>query len=153
MLRWTALRFVAVGVFAVVGGISRCTPLISIVIALLCAQLLLIIIVRPYATLFENVYSAVTLGLTVVSVAGQLVFTTAASGEAMRTDWALTLSAVCDFVKIGVSLVKAILDGYGVVMGVYRRVSMRRRCVEQQGGTTRSPAAPAAMGNETSVAQ
>ncbi|CUE71761.1 transmembrane protein, putative, partial [Bodo saltans] len=123
---------VAVGVLAVVGGLSHCTPIIALVMALLGAQLLLLIAARPYTTMFENIYSGTTLSLTLLSVAGQLVFASADSdGGVQDREWALTMSAVCDFVIVGVSLVKSMMDGYGVAMGARRRVlqaaSVRRK--------------------------
>lgn len=111
---------VAVGAFSVVGGLSSssCHPFTGLVIALLCLQLLILNVSRPYTTLFEHVCSAATLGLTLLSVVGQLVFTLETPGP----EWVLTMSAVCNLAIVGVSLVKSVLDASSLLMGLRRRI-------------------------------
>jgi hypothetical protein len=61
---------VAVGALAVVGGLApaSCRLFTGVVIALQCVQLLVLVVVQPYTTLFEWIYSVVTLSLTILSV-------------------------------------------------------------------------------------
>jgi hypothetical protein len=144
---------VAVGAFAVAGGLapSSCSTLMGVVIALQCLQLLVLLVVRPYTTLLEWIYSAATLTLTIVSVVGQLLFAlmTSTPGEGQAYEWALTLSVICDLAIVGVALSKSLVDAYSFAMGVRRRVVhakatlLKRRAVLQAATSGIVPASDA----------
>jgi hypothetical protein len=51
---------------------------------------------------------------------------TATPGEGQGFEWALTVTIVCTFAIVGVSLVKSIVDAHSLVLGVRRRVVHRK---------------------------
>ncbi|CUF98706.1 membrane-associated protein, putative, partial [Bodo saltans] len=110
-----------------VGNEALCRGCSAAAVALLSAQVTVLCVWRPYTTLFSLVYNVLTTALTCVSVAAQLAFVmtsfTSTSGL-----WLVDMSAVCNLLVLGLSVVKMVFDGWELWSAVKRRMEAACRC-------------------------
>ncbi|CUE61852.1 membrane-associated protein, putative, partial [Bodo saltans] len=105
------------------GSQSICHSLAIALAVILVAQLLLLILVKPYTTLFSHVYSVVSLTLTTLSVIAQVLYMLTLSSSASGL-WLLQVSTICNFATIGVNAVKMLLDLVQFCRSVARRLGL-----------------------------
>ncbi|CUG06495.1 membrane-associated protein, putative [Bodo saltans] len=118
---------VVIAVLAVVGGLdatdsSLCRSVVLVVLALTVCQMLLMLLLRPYTTLFSVVHGAVTLALTSLSIAAQIAFIVSSTTESPHL-WLVKASAGCDLAVVGVTAVKMMFDSKDVVDAIRRRLN------------------------------
>jgi hypothetical protein len=131
MLWFAALdsgAIVVVAVLAVAGGLDTandalCQAAVAVVLVLMSCQLLLVLRLRPYTTLFAVVNGTVTLVLTCLSIGAQLAFVVSSTPQSPKL-WLVDASAGCDFAVVGVTAVKMLLDAKDTVDAVVRRLLM-----------------------------
>ncbi|CUE76009.1 GP46-like surface antigen, putative [Bodo saltans] len=132
---------VVIAMLAVVSGLGGasssdvCQSTTAVVLVLLVAQLLLMVTLRPYRTLFAVVHGAVTLVLTCLSVGAQLAFIVSsfpADEEDSRTNsvegllWLVNASAGCNLAVVGVTAVKMLFDVKDLLDAISRRLRQDR---------------------------
>ncbi|CUE76391.1 GP46-like surface antigen, putative [Bodo saltans] len=118
---------VVVAVLAVVGGLegtdsSLCRSVVSVVLVLMVCQLLLMMLLRPYTTLFSAVHGVVTLALTCLSIAAQIAFIVTLRSESPHL-WLVNASAGCNLAVVGVTAVKMMFDAKDVLDAIRRRLN------------------------------
>ncbi|CUG89706.1 GP46-like surface antigen, putative [Bodo saltans] len=125
-----AALLVAVAVLAVVGGLdtknqSLCKSVTGVVIVLLVGQLIILVAVQPFTTLFSLVHGAVTISLTCISVMAQLLFIWLSSTSSSGL-WLADLSAACNLIVVGVTAAKLLVDVIDLLGAARRRVKVLR---------------------------
>ncbi|CUG90058.1 GP46-like surface antigen, putative [Bodo saltans] len=98
------------------------------ILVLLTAQLVVMIVTRPFTTVMSFAYQTISVALSCLSVAFQLAFMFAQQPSASTTNtrWLLQASSVCDLVIIGISVVKMLEDVISLVSAIARRLAPAR---------------------------
>ncbi|CUG90458.1 transmembrane protein, putative [Bodo saltans] len=127
ILWYAVLDTTMLAAFAVLGVVSGlgtstgvCHALTMVALLLMIVQLCVVLIVRPFTTLFSLVHTSVTLSLTCVGLLAQLLFMLTSP---TTTDgiWLVDFAAGCNFAAVGVSAVKMTLDAGELLMALRRR--------------------------------
>ncbi|CUG85549.1 membrane-associated protein, putative, partial [Bodo saltans] len=124
---YAAIDTLTLAVLACVGIVSGLSPrntavceIFTVVAAvILMLQLTIVLVFRPFTTVFGHCYTVAVLLLTTLSVVAQLVLLFASSG---LDSWLLQGSAVCNLATVGVGLTKSLLDLVQLYRGVARRM-------------------------------
>jgi hypothetical protein len=118
---------------AVAGGLNRSSDTLLCrgcgvgVMFLMCLQLMMLVFVQPYTSLLAFAVATLTLGLTCLGTACQLVLMFMTPPDALTELWLIEAAAVCDLAVVGASGIKTLLDLRIVVTACQRRLDMRRR--------------------------
>jgi hypothetical protein len=115
---------VFVSCFAVLSGLSEsaspCRAWSFVSVVLLSVQLVVLLVTRPFSSLFAAVHAVATLSLTVVGVLTQLVFVWAASSSGL---WLVQASSMCALAIVGLSAAKMLVDLFQLRKALARRVA------------------------------
>ncbi|CUG86924.1 membrane-associated protein, putative [Bodo saltans] len=101
------------GALGMLESTSACRGSVIAILVLYVAQLALCAVLRPFTTIFSNVYALFTLALSCVAVTCQLWYlfgSTADNADFEELRRLLTAAAVCDLLVSGVSVLKAVID-------------------------------------------
>ncbi|CUG79676.1 membrane-associated protein, putative [Bodo saltans] len=112
---------------SIVGGLDStdvhlCRGSTAAVVALLGMQAIVVVVSRPFTTLFSTVHAVSTLTCTCLSTFAQLLFLVLSSSTDGSSMWLLTASAACNLIVVGISALKMILDLFELVAAMGRRL-------------------------------
>ncbi|CUG88630.1 membrane-associated protein, putative [Bodo saltans] len=115
------------GAVSSLGSGSACRASAVVVLVLYLGQLVLCAVVRPFTTLFSNVYALFTLALSTLAVACQVwyLFGSVIDGvDLIALSQFLTAAAVCDIMVAAVSMLKSLVDVVDVLRVCRRHVKV-----------------------------
>lgn len=132
---------VLVSVAAVAGGLDAsasalCYSLTAVVIGLQVMEAVMVIVVKPFTTLFSAVHTFGTLILTSLSAAAQLAYILVSRNNSSTSAmWLFKASACCNLAAVGVSAVKMALDLMHIFVSCRRRI--RQLMLKRSSATVR----------------
>lgn len=111
-----------VSIASVISGLDRsnaqCRGWGLVALLLLIAQVVVVLVVQPFTTLFSQVWAIITISLTCLGVLAQLVFVWS------NSSWLIDAAAVCSLAVLGVSMLQLLLDGARTVTAMRRRTAL-----------------------------
>ncbi|CUG90057.1 GP46-like surface antigen, putative [Bodo saltans] len=94
------------------------------ILVLLLAQLVVMVVAKPFTTVMSFAYQTISVALSCLSVAFQLAFMfVQLSASTTNTRWLLLAPSVCDLVIISISVVKMLEDVVSLIFAIARRVA------------------------------
>jgi hypothetical protein len=116
----------SVSCIAVVSGLTEsaapCRAWSFASVVLLLMQLVLLVVMRPFSSLFAAVHGVAALSLTVIGVLTQLVFVWASAASSSRL-WLVQASSMCSLAIVGLSATKMLVDLFQLRKAAVRRVA------------------------------
>lgn len=120
----------ALGAVSSLESATACRASAVVVVLLRAAQLVVCALLHPFTTMFSHIHTLFTLAFSALSVVCQMWYLFESQAIGVHLDSLsklLTVSAVCDLLVSGASMIRTLLDGSDAARRCYRNANTLRR--------------------------